>query len=175
MTMRDLATAMQLAESALRRRPESAMQDDAPATARWQGGTRFVSSHANGMSVATDLGTGLGGTGDQVSPGWLMRAGLASCAATSILMSAAAAGIELTALEVVARSRSDTRGLLGMTDADGAPIAPGPSGMQLIVRIAAPGISDERLRALVEESQRRSPVPCAIQTPVPIELRIEAA
>jgi uncharacterized OsmC-like protein len=57
----------------------------------------------------------VGGSGDQVTPGWLFRAGLASCAATRIAMAAAAEGIELATLEVRASSRSDTRGLLGMT------------------------------------------------------------
>jgi uncharacterized OsmC-like protein len=173
MTMQDIAAAMQCVESALHRHPAFAMQDDAPATARWHGGMRVVSSHANGKSVATDLGTDLGGTGDQVSPAWLMRAGLASCAATSIVMSAAAAGIDLATLEVIARSRSDARGLLGMTGDDGAAINPAPSQMQLVVRIGARGVSGEKLRSLVEESQRRSPVPRALQCAMPIELSIE--
>ena len=42
------------------------------------------------------------------------------------VMGAAAAGIVLAMLEVVARSRSDTRGLLGMLDADGAPVNAAP-------------------------------------------------
>ena len=173
MSMQHIAAAMHRVESALRRRPGTAIQPDAPATARWQGGMRVVSGHPNGTSLSTDLSANLGGTGDQVSPGWLMRAGLASCAASSIVMGAAAAGIVLAVLEVVARSRSDTRGLLGMLDADGAPVNAAPCELELIVRIGAPGVSEERLRALVEESLRRSPVPCAIQGVVPIDLSIE--
>jgi len=173
MTMQNIAAAMQRTESVLRRRPAIAIQEDAPATARWQGGLRVVSSHANGTSVSTDLSTGLGGTGDQVSPGWLMRAGLASCAAASIVLGAAAAGIEIASLEVVARSRSDTRGLLGMTGEDGLPIEPSPCEIQLFVRIAAHGISDDRQRTLVEESLRRSAVPRALQCEMPLELSIE--
>ena len=53
-------------------------------------------------------------------------------------MAAAAEGIELAALEVRASSRSDARGLLGMAEADGAPVSAGPRDVQLHVRIAAP-------------------------------------
>ena len=114
----------------------------------------------------------LGGTGDQVTPGWLMRAGLAACTATRIAMGAAAAGIELTMLELRATSRSDTRGLLGMSESDGSPVGAGPHDVQLYVTIAANGVPAERLRALVEESHRCSPVPCAIQEETPVGLHI---
>ena len=92
MASQDIAAAMQRVESVLRRRPEVGLHDDAPATARWQSGTRVVSSHANGTQIVTDMPTELGGSGDQVTPGWLLRAGLASCLATRIAMAAAAAG-----------------------------------------------------------------------------------
>lgn len=149
------------------------MHDDAPATARWSGSTRIVTSHTNGIEVSTDMPGELGGTGDQVTPGWLMRAALAACTATRIAMSAAAAGIELTKLELRASSRSDTRGLLGMTESDGSPIGAGPHDMLLHVTIAAHGVLAEKLRALVEESYRCSAVPCAIQDETPVGLQIE--
>jgi uncharacterized OsmC-like protein len=132
-----------------------------------------VASHSSGHQVLTDMPTELGGSGDQVSGGWLVRAGLASCTATRIAMAAASAGIELAALEVQASSRSDTRGLLGMADADGAPVYPGPHDMQMLVRISAHAVSPERLRALVEDSQRASPMLSALQDAVPVALRIE--
>src|SRR5678816_3705896 len=70
MTTGDLAQALQRAQSVLRRRPEMGLHDDAPATARWQHGTRTVASHANGMQMTTDMPGELGGSGDQVTPGW---------------------------------------------------------------------------------------------------------
>src|SRR6187401_3213479 len=112
MSAQYVADAMQRVEVVLRRRPDMGMHDDSPATASWRGSTRIVTSHANGIEVTTDMPNELGGTGDQVTAGWLMRAGLAACTATRIAMSAAVAGIELTKLELCARSRSDTRGLL---------------------------------------------------------------
>jgi hypothetical protein len=90
-------------------------------------------------------------------------------------MGAAAAGIELTKLELRASSRSDTRGLLGMTESDGRAVGAGPQDLQLHVTIAAHGVPAETLRALVEESHRCSPVPCAIQEETPVDLRIEVA
>jgi len=83
--------------------------------------------------------------------------------------------IELTKLELRASSRSDTRGMLGMTQADGTRISAGPQDVQLHVTIAAQGVPAERLRALVEESHRCSPVPCALQEETPVGLHIEIA
>lgn len=174
MAAQDIAAALQRVGSVLRRRPEAGLQDDAPATARWDGGTRVVASHANGAQVLTDMPGELGGSGDRVTPGWLLRAALASCTATCIAMAAAAQGIELETLELRASSRSDTRGLLGIADADGEPVSAGPRDMQVLVRISARGVSAQRLRALVEESYRCSPLACALQDAVPVALRIEA-
>ncbi|HJY39899.1 MAG TPA: hypothetical protein VJ303_01645, partial [Steroidobacteraceae bacterium] len=72
-------------------------------------------------------------------------------------------------------SRSDTRGMLGMTEPDGTRISAGPRDVELHVTIAAHGVPAEQLRALVEESHRCSPVPCAIQEETPVGLHIEVA
>ena len=173
MTAQGIAAALQRMETVLRRRPEMGLNDDAPATARWESGTRVVASDADGTRLATDMPGELGGTGDNVTPGWLFRAGLASCAATSIALAAAAEGIELTMLEVRASSRSDVRGMLGMADAQGVPIGAGPHDVQLLVRIAAHGVDAARLRALVERGYRRSPVPNTVLAAVPVDLRID--
>ena len=173
MSTQEVAAALQRVEAVLQRRPEMGVHDDAPATARWERGTRVVASHANGTQMATDMPTELGGTGDKVTPGWLFRAGFASCAATSIALAAAAKGIELATLEVRASSRSDTRGLLGMADAAGAPVPAGPHDVQLHVRIAADGVEPARLRALVADGYRCSPIPSAVVSAVPVELRID--
>src|ERR1700691_3784743 len=129
----EIAAAMQRVESVLTRRPAVGLHDDAPATARWQSGTRVASCHANGTVLLTDMPTELGGSGDQVTPGWLFRAGLASCLATCIAMNAAAEGIELTALEVLATSSSDLRGIFGMVYGTGAPVGAGPRDIQIRV------------------------------------------
>jgi len=173
MTTKDIAAAVQRVESVLKRRPATGIHDDAPATAQWQTGLRVVARDPNGTQMATDMPLELGGSGDQVTPGWLFRAGLASCLATRIAMGAATAGIELTLLEVMASSRTDARGLLGMADVSGDPVAAAPRDVQLLVRIAAPGVSAEELEALVENSNRCSPISEAARHVVPVALRIE--
>ena len=173
MTQQPLVEALQRVQAVLERRPETGLHEDGPATARWTGGTRVVASHANGTEVPTDMPSELGGTGDRVTPGWLFRAGLASCATTSIVMAAATEEVALTLLEVKATSRSDTRGLLGMRDAGGQAVAAGPGDVQLAVRIQASGVPPERLEALVRTAVDRSPIPNALQAATPLALRIE--
>ena len=173
MTTQQIAAAMARVHSVLSRRPETGIHDDAPATAAWQGATRVVVRHANGTAVPSDMPTELGGTGDLVSPGWLFRAGLAACATTSIALTAAARGIELSTLEVKVASRSDTRGLLGMADERGESVPAGPSEVRMSVRIAAPSVAPDRLRALVEDGCRCSPIPNAVERSTPLALRID--
>ena len=175
MALDEVAEALRRAVTVLERRPDIGLHDDAPATARWERGMRIVASHANGATVQTDMPGELGGTGDQVSPGWLFRAGLASCAATCIAMRAATAGFELTTLEVKASSRSDTRGVLGMKELSGERVYAGPCDVQLRVRIAAAGVSDAELHALVAEATQCSPVPTAVWNAVPMALHVEVA
>ena len=174
MSTQEIAAAMQRVEAILQRRPRAGVHSDSPATARWEGGMRIVASHANGTEMATDMPTEVGGAGNDVNvtPGWLFRAGFASCAATCIAMGAAAQGIELASLEVTARSRSDLRGLLRMSDADGAPVHAGPRDVELLVRIRAPGVAPDRLRAMVEERYRCSPIAAAVASAMPVDLRI---
>jgi uncharacterized OsmC-like protein len=173
MTTKDIAAAMQRVEAVLQRRPAAGIHDDAPATARWQTGLRVVALHADGTQMPTDMPIELGGSGDKITPGWLFRAGLASCLTTRIAMDAATKGIELAALEVLVTSRSDLRGLLGMADIRGVPVGAGPSEIQIQVRISAAGVSSERLRLLVEDCNRCSPISAAARDAVPVALRIE--
>jgi uncharacterized OsmC-like protein len=174
MSTSDIAAALQRARSVLERRPDMGLHEDAPASATWRGGTRVVTRHANGTELPSDMPAELGGSGDRITPGWLFRAGMASCAATSIAMAAAAEGMVLTELEVSVHSRSDTRALLGMAEADGGPVCASPQDVQLHVRVAAREVSAERLRTLVAEACRRSPIPNAVQDAVPVDVRIEA-
>jgi len=173
MTSEHIAAAVKRVQTVLGRRPDMGLQDDAPATATWQGDTRVVVAHDNGTRVATDIASELGGTGDLVTPGWLFRAGLASCATASIALAAASQGVDLGRLEVRVSSRSDTRGLLGMADERGELVAAGPREITMSVRIAAPGVASERLRAVVEAGCRCSPIPDLVERATPLALRID--
>jgi uncharacterized OsmC-like protein len=169
-----IATALERLESVLRARPTFGEHEETPAIARWQDGVRLSVSHPKkDLKVLTDLPAELGGDGEGVTPGWLMRAGLAACAASSILLSAAAEGMELQSLELTAGARSDVRGLLGMAGEKGAPVSAAFSVVRLLVRISASGVPRERLQALIERANQRSPVSSALQHSVPVELSIE--
>jgi organic hydroperoxide reductase OsmC/OhrA len=169
-----IAAALERLESVLRARPSFGDHEEIPAMAHWQAGLKLSVSHPkNDLKLLTDLPAEVGGNGEGVTPGWLMRAGLAACAASSILLCAAAEGIELESLELTAGSRSDVRGLLGMSDEHGAPVSAAYSVIRLQVRISAPGVARERLQALIERANRQSPVSSALQQGVPLQLSVE--
>jgi uncharacterized OsmC-like protein len=172
-SLQSIAVALERVRHVLTRRPDMALHDDTPATAQWRGGMRNVVSHGNGTAIETDMAEEVGGTGDRVSPGWLFRAGLASCAVTSIAMRAAAEGIALTTLEAHVESRTDMRGMLGMASTDGTPVHAGPSEIHLRVRIAAAGVAADDLQALVARGCRCSPVPSAVATPTPLAIHVD--
>jgi len=173
MASNDIAAALERVHAVLTRRPETGLHDDASATAQWRGGLGVEAWHANGTRVSTDMPRELGGSGEYVTPGWFFRAGVASCATTSIAMAAATAGIELSSLEVKASSRSDTRGVLGMADAAGERVYAGPLGLVLDVRIAAAGVDAARLQALVDGALSHSPIPCAVAHPTALSINVE--
>jgi uncharacterized OsmC-like protein len=175
MGMPEIAAALERVRNVLRRRPETGLHDDSVSVARWQGGLRIVASHANGTSIETDMPGEFGGSGDRVTPGWLFRSGVGACAATTIVTSAAAQGIELDTLEVSVRSRSDSRGMLGIAGAGGQPVSAAPQDLTLHVRIAAAGVAPDRLRALVAEGCRCSPIPSAVQQALPLAIEVETA
>lgn len=172
MSLQDVAAAMQRVQSTFKRRPASAVADDGLAVAHWQGGLSMRTVHASGLQVLTDMPPAIGGCGDQVSPGWLMRAGIASCLATRITMEAAARGIDLTALQVTADSRSDKRGMLGMQGENNASVPARPLQVQLHVILSANDASPDALRAMVEYCQPMAPVSDTVAHSVPIALSI---
>lgn len=173
MTIDIIAAAIREKQAYLQLHPETGDHPAAPASARWMGGLRVVTRHANGIQVQTDMTTDLGGTGDQVPGAWLMRAGLASCVTTSIVRSAALEGINLSKLEVEVNSRSDARGVFDVPDVDGKPVDVGPHYFGLTVKIGAAGVADERLRGLVRHGLHHSTVAATIQNARPIDLKID--
>lgn len=148
--------------------PEQAQSTDKPAVAVWQGGLRFEAQGAGGAVLRSDMPVAVGGSGESATPGWLLRAALASCNASMIALRAAQTGITLTRLEVTVDSDSDDRGLLGLAD-----VHPGPLRTRIRVRIAAEGASDEQLQALVAWAEAHSPVADALRRPVPLGTVVE--
>jgi uncharacterized OsmC-like protein len=173
MDMDHIAASLDRVASVLRRKPQAGLVDDSEATARWDGGLRTSVRSDKGTSVATDMPAELGGEASAMTPGWLLRAGLASCSATRIAMAAAAEGITLQTLEVQAMSRSDARGLLAIPEMDGSAVPAGPLTMALHVRISAPGVPEARLRALVASTAACSPVTGAVEQPLPVTMHVD--
>ena len=175
MDLEHIASALERVASTLRRKPQAGLADDSAATARWAAGLRTQVHSDTGFSVATDMPAVMGGDATAMTPGWLLRAGLASCSATRIAMAAATEGIVLQTLEVRATSRSDLRGLFAIPEPDGAEVSAGPLEVALHVRIGAPGVSAERLRALVASTATCSPVTTAVERPVPVAMHVDVA
>ena len=148
--------------------PEESRYTDSPATAVIEGLKSRVEG-PNGASLVSDMPQGVGGGDSAPSPGWLLRAAIASCDATVIAMRAAQEGVELSNLEVTVDSESDDQGLLGMDDS----VPAGPLSTRIRVKIAAEGVQPEKLREIVEWADHHSPVSDAVQRAVPTTVDIE--
>jgi uncharacterized OsmC-like protein len=163
-----ICLALQRAEQTLSQKPHAAVQRDTAAHATLRDGLAVDVRHPEGHVLTTDMPATLGGSGEHVSPGWLMRAGLAACTATVIAMHAHRLGIVLDHLEVTACSRSDARGMLGLDDA----VPAGPLEVELEVEIAAAGLEDSVLRDLVAWADTHSPVGNALRRAMEIKLEV---
>jgi uncharacterized OsmC-like protein len=168
-----IAASIERVAATLRRKPHAGRHDDTPATVRWAGGLRTVARSPVGAEVHTDMPAAIGGDDSAATPGWLLRTALASCAVTRIAMEAASRGVALHTLEAHATSRSDLRGLVNVTEPDGRAVPAGPLTMQLHVRIGAPGVEPEVLRALVQATPGCSPVTGALEQPLAVGLHVD--
>ena len=150
--------------------PEDARGPDTEARARLVDGLRVHVEGPNGWTADTDMARALGGEASAPSPGWLMRAAVASCDAVLVAMQAAEEGVTLDRLEAHVTSESDDRGLVG-----GADVPAGPERVSLTVSLSAAGRSQDELEALVRRALKRSPVSEALSRSVPIAVTVEAA
>ena len=148
--------------------PEKARYTDRPATAIVDGLKAQVTGQ-HGETLVSDMPRSVGGGGSAPTPGWFLRAAIASCDATLIAMRAAQEGIEVTELEVTVTSESDDRGFLGMDDS----LPAGPITAQVHVKIAGEGIAAEKLHEIVEWAERHSPVSDAVRRAVPTNVVVE--
>ena len=139
---------------------------DTAATAVYMDGLRCRLEGPTG-ELTTDMATSLGGAASGPSPGWLMRAALASCDATIVAMEAARAGVELTHLVVSVVSESDNRGVLGVGDA-----VPGPLSVRVRIELAAGNATEDELRELVHRAESRSAVGDAIERAVDVTTEV---
>jgi uncharacterized OsmC-like protein len=162
-----IRSAVQSASEYLARHPEAGTGPDATAVAVLDEGLRFRITGPNGEAV-TDMGRDVGGGATAPTPGWLMRAALASCDATVIAMEAAREGIELTDLTVTVDSESDSRGVLGIDDS----VPPGPLAVRVRIELAARNATEDQLRELVRRAESRSAVGDALAREISVTTEI---
>jgi uncharacterized OsmC-like protein len=165
--MESIRNAMEQASSYLAEHPDAATDSDAAATAVRENGLRFRVEGPKG-SVSSDMTKSVGGDASAPSPGWLLRAALASCDATLVAMEAARDGIDLTGLEVSVESDSDFRGVLGVDDS----VKAGPLAVRVRIELTSSHATDDQLRAIVERAEMRSPVRDALARALPMTTEV---
>jgi uncharacterized OsmC-like protein len=151
--------------------PDEARYTDPVARATLGDSLRVDVSGPSGETIVTDMPSAVGGRGEEPSPGWLFRAAIASCVASTIAMEAAREGVTLTSLDVEVDSESDDRGILGMDES----VPPGPLSTRVRIRAGAEGIEGSALRALLERGAARCPVCDATKRAVDVSLLVEAS
>jgi uncharacterized OsmC-like protein len=162
-----IRSAIEEASGYLTEHPEAAVATDAAAIATREEGLRFRVEGPKG-DVITDMTKTVGGGATAPSPGWLMRAALASCDATAVAMEAARGGVELTELTVTVDSDSDFRGVLGVDET----VDPGPLAVRVRIRLAAANATGDQLREIVRRAESRSPVGDAVARAVTVTTEI---
>lgn len=164
-----IATAIRAAREYLTSHVDEARSTDSVARARLVEGLRVTVEGPNGWRIDTDMATAVGGEGSAPSPGWLLRAALASCDAVLIAMQCAEEGVSPSRLEAEVTSESDDRGLVGGSTED---VPAGPLRVRTSVSFEADGVSRDQFEQIVERALRRSPVADALRRAVPVEVDV---
>jgi uncharacterized OsmC-like protein len=151
--------------------PDEARYTDSFARASLGEALRVEVEGPSGERISTDMPAGIGGRAEAPSPGWLFRAAIASCVASTIEMEAAREGATVTSLEVEVDSESDDRGILGMEES----VPAGPLSMRVRIRARADGIEGGRLRELLERGTARCPSYDATKRAVSVSLEIDTS
>ena len=151
MTTQDIGKAIEGAEKRIR--SQTGPEPDICATAVVEDGLRCRIQSPDGKFVYTDMPESVGGTATSNSPGWLMRAAIASCDATLLAMRAARKGIALDSIKVRVDAMSDGR---GMFLDEG--VSPGSSEVRVLFDIRARNASREEIQELVNWVTAHAPV-----------------
>lgn len=169
MSITRIREALENLSSLIAEQPQKARAKNVPATARLLEGLRCEVKGPNGETVHTDMPPAVGGAASAPAPGWLLRAALASCTATTIAMRAAKLGVRLTSLEVTVETSSDNRGMLGLDDKVSAGLSP----VTTRVRIGASDVAADQLRELAEWGDHHSPIACTTRSSPDYSLEVE--
>lgn len=164
--MTDVKGSIERAVAYLIEHPDEARYTDSAATARLGESLRAEVEGPSGERVVADMPPAVGGRGEHPSPGWLFRAAVASCVASTIGMEAAREGLDLGDVEVVVDSESDDRGLLGIDES----VPAGPMSMRIRVRLS--GEASERAVEVAERGAARCPVCDATKRAVEVSVEV---
>jgi uncharacterized OsmC-like protein len=156
------------ASSHLRQHPADALSTDSVAVASIVDGLVIRVTGPNGERLTMDMVPSVGGTATAPSPGWLLRAAVASCVATLIAMRAAMVGITLVALEVTVDSESDDRGILGLDET----VPAGPLSSRVAVRLTADGVPAATLEEIARWGIEHCPVHDALERAIPVAIQV---
>jgi uncharacterized OsmC-like protein len=167
--MNEIQVAVQGARGYLAEHPDEVRYRDGAAVASLLDGLRVgVNGSTPEAGAVTDMPSSVGGTGSAPSPGWLLRAAIASCVVTLITMTAAERGIALGHVTVTVDSESDDRGILGMD----ASVPAGPLSVRCAVDVQAPSAGEDpsALEELVRYAVDHCPVTDAVRRAIPLEV-----
>jgi uncharacterized OsmC-like protein len=151
--------------------PDEARYTDSVARAKVADSLRVEVKGPGGERIVTDMPGAVGGRGEEPSPGWLFRAAIASCVASTIAMEAAREEIDLDALEVEVDSESDDRGILGMDES----VPPGPLSTRVRIRARSDTLDGARMREVLARGAGRCPVCDATKRSVDATLEFEVS
>ena len=168
MSASDIKQAIEAATEYLSQHPDDARSTDSAATASLVDGLIVRVTGPDDASVTTDMVRSVGGTATAPSPGWLLRAAVASCVATLIAMRAATLEITLDALEVVVDSVSDDRGILGID----AAVPAGPLSTRVAIRIVGADADPATLDEIAKWAVVHCPVSEALERSIPIAIEV---
>ena len=166
-----IRSAIEGASQYLTAHPDEARYTDSIATARHVDGLRIRATGPGGEVLETDMPAAVGGAGSAPSPGWFLRAAVASCVLSLATMRAAQLGWTNFAGEVDVDSESDDRGILGLD-----PSIPGaPLSMRISLRISADGKGLDHLEELAVWAVEHCPVSDAVRRPIPVHVEVSDA
>jgi uncharacterized OsmC-like protein len=164
----DIGKAVEGVEQYLQTQSEPGPRPDVPAIATIEDGLKCRIESPDGTAIYTDMPKSIGGSASANSPGWHLRAALASCDATMIALRAARLGLNLNSIEVRVEATSDGR---GMFLDEG--VLPGSPGMSLYFKITAPDVSQEAIEGLIHWVEQHSPVGSDVSRAVDLRSEIE--
>jgi uncharacterized OsmC-like protein len=167
----EIKESIENAVSYLLEHPDEARYTDSWARATLDRELRVEVEGPVGERIITDMPEGVGGRAEEPSPGWLYRAALASCVASTIGMEAAREGVSLISLEVEVDSESDDRGILGMDPE----VPAGPLSTRIRIRGRADGGEDPSLLEALERGAARCPVCDATKRAVTVTVEMEVS